>query len=212
MATPHAAKITSRELADVLRHEKNVLLLKRFMGKGSTVASAAQAADLPFHTVYRFAKQMERLGLLQVTTIQARAGRAMKVYLCPNKRFFIPKSLFSLEELFWDTYLPILQAIQSNLASAFEAGTNGVRGVVVGDLPANNWMTVADARGVPWPDETWGPTSSSPPAFIVDHEMQLDYEKAQSFSRELFALVERYRAENGSGKYQFLLMMAPQKG
>lgn len=193
----------------MLQQRDNVLLLRRFMGEGSTVAAVAREAGLALHVVYRFTRRLEALGILQVARLEKRAGRSMKVYRCPVRRFFIPQHLCSLDEFFWHEFEPVLQTIQQNLIRFIQEGPQGVKGVLVGDLVADNWIVSAGADAMPWPAEGWGPTPQTPPSVALHHELQLDYEKAKAFNEELFELVERYRAESGSGTYDFLLMLAP---
>lgn len=210
-APPDVVHVTSAEVAALLQKREHVLWLRRFMGEGATVADVAREAGRELHVVYRFARRLERLGVLRVAREQKRAGRPQKVYVCPARRFFIPRGLCSLEESFAHEFAPVLQRLQRNLALVFEDGPGGAKGVLVGDLPADNWILAASADGVPWPSETWGPTPDSPPAVAVVHELRLDYDRAKAFSADLFALVERYRGEADGGPYDFLLMMAPRR-
>lgn len=206
---PHEViRVTSAEVAELLQQRETVLLLKRFMGEGRTVAAVAREAGLELHVVYRFARRMAALGVLEVVRLEQRAGRGMKVYRCPVRRFFIPEHLCSLEEFFWHEFEPVLQTIQRNLTRTIQEGPHGVKGVLVGDLYADNWIVSADANAVPWPSEEWGPTPEAPPVVALTHELHLDYEKAKAFNDELFELIERYRAEAGSGTYDLLLMLA----
>jgi hypothetical protein len=65
-------------------------LLKPFMLEARSVASVATQMGLPLNMVHHRVRQMHNLGLLEVTRLEARAGRGIKHYQSSATGFFVP--------------------------------------------------------------------------------------------------------------------------
>lgn len=197
--------VTLPELALLLRRVEQIKLLLACMGpEGCTLSAVAALLNLPLNVACRWVRRLERLGALRVLRTQPRAGRAVRMYGCSARRFFIPKALMPLDEFIWEGVEPLMQTLRANLQPAFEDHHPPVAGVLVGDLPNEFLFTYADDQQRVWPPEGLVPSTVS-----VMQMVRMDYAQARAFNRDLRALVERYAAGGGAGNSLLGLFVTP---
>lgn len=194
-------------VARVLAQIENVTFLRSFMRPdGNTVAAVAREHGLTPNATYRQVKRFEGLGLLRVLRLEQRVGRAIRVYGCPARRYFIPREVLPVDEFLQFGFAAHLSEFWKQLRLAVEEGPNPVTGLLV--LPEQEegfGLTFADQDGQPWNSRADG----SPVAFGSFRALQLDYADALNFDREMRELVQRYGNKEGSTRYMFGLFVTP---
>ena len=93
-------EVTDPKAAAFLTDPKTGHYLKPFLGtSGVSVSEAAKQLGVPATRFYHHVARMEKLGLLEVSGTLPRRGRALKLYRAIAKRFFVPFSHTSAEDL-----------------------------------------------------------------------------------------------------------------
>ncbi|RJF75667.1 ArsR family transcriptional regulator [Deinococcus cavernae] len=200
------ARVTSAEVAQVLRKVEHVQQLRHFMTpRGSTVSEFAAAQGWPHLKAYRQVKLFEKLGLLEVSHSEKRAGRAIHYYRCPSQRYFLPASLVSIEEYLNQSFQPHEGQIKHELAEAAQSGDNPVAGLLVGAFGDGVALLPADREGQPWSPDA----PESPAMFFGIGPLFLDYPQAKALQAELQEVFERYGQQAGGARYLYQVIFTP---
>ena len=149
------------------------------------------------------------LGLLEVSRIRQRAGRAVRYYRATADSWFIPFDTTSAESLeasvrqrdeWWSARLrqAVVRARQE------QVGTWGTR--VYRDR--RGYLQVQMAVS---PDSNWTSLAPYRPAVLAAWRdgLYLDFEDAKELQRELFELLLRYQRKEGAQRYLLRLGLAP---
>ncbi|SEI92328.1 hypothetical protein SAMN04488058_102229 [Deinococcus reticulitermitis] len=199
-------RVTSPEVADVLRQVQNVQRLRHFMREGgSTVSAFAAALDWPTLRAYRQVKTFERLGLLREERQERRAGRAVRWYVCPHRRYFLPVPLVSVEDYLESSFQPHEGFIKAQAAQAAQSGPNPVKGLLVGAFGEGAALVPADRCGEPWTPDFPG----APALHYGIGPLFLDYAQAKALQQELTELFGRYSQLGGAARYLYHVMLTP---
>lgn len=187
-----------------------------FLGRERTVREVAPEVGLsPNSLLYRVRKMCD-LGLLEVSRLEPRRGRPVKVYRSTAEGFFIPFSATDAEtpaDLFAAWEAPWGRLLAESMVRA-------VLGPVV--RPDAPWglqiyregdHREAYTRVIPVPEQD-KPLNLSDPANLVAlggylTGLRLDDEDARAFQRELVALVQRYARLRGRTHYLVRLGVVP---
>lgn len=90
--------VTDLVQAQVIANRSQLRRLAPFMGRETTIKEAAAALNLSVTATYKIAMRFLKLGLLQETRHEQRAGRATRYYRAPAE-FFVPFSVLGLEQI-----------------------------------------------------------------------------------------------------------------
>lgn len=107
-----------------------------FLAQSSTVSSVARVLGVDISSVLYRVKQMRALGLLEVSRVETRAGRAIRHYRSASDEFFVPFALTSA-----DTFRSLSAQFTTEFQRSFDAayGATLERSDVVHDLGVRIW-------------------------------------------------------------------------
>lgn len=204
-----AAVVHDAQLADLLTNPETLRQLEPFLGQESTVAEAARLTSTLPNTMLARVGRWLRLGLLELTREELRAGKAVKHYRTVADSWFIPFDNTSAETL------------EAGLAQRDRFWETRLRRAVVTarEQQVGNWGTrvYRDARGrlqiqmAVSPDSNWTSLDMDRPAVLAAWRdgLHLDFEDAKALQRELFELLLRYQRKEGAQRYLLRLGLAP---
>jgi hypothetical protein len=205
--------ITDPTQAKALTNAKLIGFLQAFIGQERSVTEASERWKVTLNAAYYRIKRLEDLKLIAVASETARAGRNLKRYRAVSDNFFVPLGIVpeaSLEEFLEATNLHfqelMLRSQVRAIRTSFSERAPRHWGIHVGQ-DGSGKLTVHLA------DQFGNDPDLSDPAMpiIVDGwpQLQLDYEDAKAFQRELFAFFRKYEKKRGTRKYLFHFALAP---
>lgn len=196
-------------IADLLTNPETLQQLEPFLGRESTVTAAVRRTGSKPNTMLSRVRRWLELGLLEVSRIRQRAGRAVRYYRATADSWFIPFDTTSAESLeasvrqrdeWWSARLrqAVVRARQE------QVGTWGTR--VYRDR--RGYLQVQMAVS---PDSNWTSLAPDRPAVLAAWRdgLYLDFEDAKELQRELFELLLRYQRKEGAQRYLLRLGLAP---
>ena len=205
--------VTDPAQAKALTDVNLIGFVQSFIGHSRSVSEAAHLWKLRVDAAYYRVRQLERLGLIAISSETGRAGRNLKRYRAVADNFFVPLGIVpeaTLEAFLEATnrhFQALLLGSQAKAIRTHFSDINSERwGIHIG-LNAHGQQTVhlSDQSG------------SSPDLNDVEIPMiadawpmlRLNYADAQAIRRELFELFQRYDKKQGSRKYLFHFALAP---
>jgi hypothetical protein len=96
---PNQRRVDNPAAAEFLVHADSFRFLEPFLARENTISGAVQHTGADHSSVLYRVKRMIELGLLEITDVQARAGRAIKHYRSSADEFFVPFSATSADTL-----------------------------------------------------------------------------------------------------------------
>ena len=204
------SRIEDGEAARLLTTLEELRFLEPFLGAERSVKEAADALGVPLDALYFRVRRAERLGLLRVTRLEARAGRAVKHYATVSDGFFVPFLAVpdaDFEGLSLGLDLPLERRLIRNI---LVAGHDESRAALFGiRIYRDPWgcLGVDAATGPHEPYDFLEPRN--PATYTAWPELNLDFEDAKALQREMDALWRRYADRGGSQRYSLRLGMAP---
>lgn len=208
--------VTDRKAAKLLSDPEARRWLEPFLGQETTIKNAAQTLDLSLNTMLHKTRRLEKVGLVKVTKVQKRKGRAIKYYQTVADAFFIPYSASpyaSPEEWLIEDFKSredILSEniMKSGMAWAKEQGYDSFGKRVF--MSSNRKLTADFAFG---PQEEVNLLHPNAPAiFTTFSELHLTQEKAKELQTELIQLFGKYQqSENQGSSQSYLLRLAMAK-
>lgn len=209
-------RVEAPEVARKLLEPATLKVLSPFVGAARTASEVARELETPLNTLLYGLKGLLKVGLIEITHEEPRAGRAVKTYRAVAEAFFVPYAVTPAETpeaLLTQEHAPrqarLIQGLVGATYSELDAQGEHVWGVRVG-LEAGR-LTVKNAVG---PESPWNFLDADAPA-LVDlwaEDVTLDFEEAKALQKELCSLLERYRAKRGQQGYIVCLGMAPLSG
>lgn len=208
-AAPATRIVHEAEIADLLTNPETLRQLEPFLARDSTVSEAARLTGTLPNTMLARVRRWTRLGLLEVTREEQRAGRPVRWYRTSADSWFIPFDTTSAESL------------ESSLKQRDEWWSSRLRAAVVRarEEQVGTWGTrvYRDRRGFLQvqmalsPDSNWTSLAPDRPAVLAAWRdgLYLDFEDAKELQRELFALLLRYQGREGAQRYLLRLGLAP---
>lgn len=174
--------------ARLLVQEDYRTVLGVFLGRERSVSEAARALCAGLDaTLYRV-RRLERAGLLEVASVQRRAGRAIKRYQAVHDAWFVPFEALpyaDLEEAFLELHVAHARVVARAAARALRRSEwSGYR--IERNDDGRLWMRGVRADGTGFAGET---DAGATDAMI---ELRLAPEDALRLNRELVALLQRY--------------------
>ena len=202
-----AHRVDDPSVAKLLTKEDYRAVLGAFLGRERSVAEAAAELRLDLDaTLYRV-RRLHQAGLLEVRSVQPRAGRAVKRYRAVHDAWFVPFEALpyaDLEETFLELHVGHAHVIARAAAHALQRSEwSGYR--IERNEDGRLWM-----RGVRGDGSGFGIAAVDAGATDAMVELRLTPEDARRLNRELTELVTRYTALDRSdeGPTNRIVMLA----
>lgn len=193
--------MSSAAVAGTLLDAKRRRFLAPFFGRTRTVGEAAAELGVKPNSLLYQVGRLLKLGLLEVVSVEKRAGRAVRRYQATSERFFVPfaaSSAETLEALLLETARPHAERFAHHFARALRGTPEGALGYLVGRHEHGEVEAYFSPDGVRTL-ALWEP--DAPAAGRAWTVLELDHEDAKAFQREQWALWERYLGKRGAGRY-----------
>ncbi len=202
-------RVESTEIADVLMNVSKQYLLAPFFAGEITVSKAAQQAGVTALMMFRQVKRFERLGIVQVTGIEARQGRAIKYYQTTAKEFFIPAKVLPLERTLDHVESAAQKVFLHNLVQTIvKHEPTGDLGTRLSLSPVGTGVVAIQLAVAP--GKNWQPEEMVYTAIMeLWLTTNLSLEEAKALQQELTSISERYAKHDGSQKYLLRLGLTP---
>jgi predicted transcriptional regulator len=208
-----AKLITDSQATKLLLNVERLRVLEPFVDSEMTVKAAATALGMDENKVFKIVKQLEAHGLIAVTRLERRSGRAIRHYKASAEHFFIPYQNFAFE----DYIAKSNDVFQRRLERAvLRATTTGNRLATSNGLEIfkneDGQLSVYVARIDHGPINLEQMFSFDEPAvFSIWLEFDLEFSDAKALQRELIDLQARYaRRTKKSQRYLVRLAIAPE--
>jgi hypothetical protein len=206
---PRSTTVTDPKAAAVLADPRRAMFLYPFVGRERCASDVATAYGLPLNTLMYRLGRLCALGLLEVTRVEPRAGRAIRFYRATADAFFVPLTVLPRRDLprLVDDWAQSLQAqYLESFAAALEQqpGPWGLRISREGD----GRLLVAPAQR---PDCFYDYFNDDAPSIIEGWftDLHLDDADAKQFQQELAALYLRFLGRAGKRRYMLRVALAP---
>lgn len=187
--------IETEEAAKVLLDTRYRRVLTFFAAQENTITALARHLEVSVANAYYYVKVLSRLGILNVTTIQKRAGKALRYYTCSADSYFIPnrvapvesiRAFFAAAEAPWREQLE--RSIEQHVYEREEWGLRFFRDDV-GNLhtaftPQKDW------RDWDWLEHDFLPDGAALFAAVVP--LSLKRSQAKALQAELGRLFQKY--------------------
>jgi hypothetical protein len=202
-------RIEHLEVAEALMDISKQKLLAPFFAEPATVSKAALEAGVKNLVMFRQVKRFEDLGVLHVTKIEQRRGRALKYYQTAAREFFLPASVFPLERTLEQVEHALQATFLHSLAKTLH--DNEPAGDLGTSLTLSRTGTgIVSVQLASAPAKLFNPEDLEHTAIA---EMwvttQLDLEEAKALQKELSDITERYAKKDGAQKYLLRLGLTP---
>lgn len=206
-------RVNHPEAALILTDPRALSMLSPFMEEACTIKVAHQTLGLSSHTMLYWVNKFLDLGLLKVVRVQERKGKPIKWYQTPGKGFLIPLPLIpnsTLEDLLLRHDEPFNQQL---IAGLVKTSIETLRKLDRWEMLV--WkedtlkidMLSMDEKG-PGFHELLLKEDSPAMLFELAH-LQLDFDEAKQFQKELSDLIKKYRTRKGAGHYLARVALAP---
>ena len=208
--------VTRPETADFLVDVERIAFLEPFLRDTLTVSELAEALEVSLQKAHYRVRTMVQLELLEVAYEESRGGRAIKHYRLTAPGFYVPFEMIRhhpIEDFADKASLPFRRTLVRNLfRSTLEAiGDLSSWGMSIGPSKSGRSVAVSVTAG-PNGDSFAAMMRANPmmPAATSGwYNLWLDHHQARSFDREVQALIQRYRRENGNQQYLLHYAIAP---
>lgn len=202
-------RIESGEVAQVLMDVSKQHLLAPFFAGEITVSKAAQQAGVTDLVMFRQVKRFERLGIVQVTKVEARQGRAIKYYQTTAKEFFIPAKVLPPERTLEQVQGTIQKVFLHNLVKTIVNNEpSGDVGTCLSLSPVGTGNVAV--RLAVAPGKLWNPEGMQYAAIVEMWLMtNLSLEEGKALQQELSSIAQRYAKHDGAQKYLLHLGLTP---
>ena len=189
-----------RWLTDIERSK----FLTPFFRHAVTVGQAAEELCADPNWTYKQVKCLEKLGLLELSHMEAKRGRPLRYYRTVAAEYFVPHEAVSFEDFLYRVGYQLEGKLARHLAETFknEQGELPSLRVFCGD----GGVAVLAATA---PGRSWEPLGDSSPAHSMWRRVSLDYEDAVKLRGELDALLGKYSAKAGQQSYLLRVALAP---
>ncbi len=205
--------ITDPAQAKALTDVKLIGFVQAFIGQERNVSEVADLWQTRVDAAYYRVRQLERLGLIEVSNRVKRAGRDLKLYRAVTDNFFIPLGI--IPEATLEAFLEatsqhfqtlMLRSQARAIHVSFRQGQLGDWGIRIGqDAAGRSMVQLADRAGND-PDLD-DPTF--PLIVAAWPQLRLDFDDARAIRNELFALFQKFQNRGGAKKYLFHFAIAP---
>lgn len=185
--------VTSSEAARLLTDTAQLRLLEPFFKREVVLSEVAAELGVNLNTLLYRVNRFIALGLLRVVREEPRRGKAVKVYRASAESFFVPFDITpsaSLEQILQDLLGDAEKLFDREAAKAFQQAfpTKGIHVCLTGNQLS---VMLCDREGrEAFKDAFFG---LGAPALVLRHgTLNLDFQTAKAFQRELYDLLARY--------------------
>jgi hypothetical protein len=202
--------ITDIEAARVLSTPKTLTMFSPFLVSECCASDAANVLGLEIGAMSYWIKRFLKLGLLQITRYERRAGRSIKHYHASSESFFIPFRTIPADslEMMQERLLEQTRAAMTRSQMAVILEHHPDAGIRVFGQEKRLRMDYVEGLRL----EPLYSLELARPAVLERWEvLKLNFEDAKKFQIELSNLLERYKELGGSHQYLVNLRLAPYK-
>jgi len=187
-----AHRVDDPVAARLLMREDYRAVLGAFLGRERSVAEAAEALRTDLDAVLYRVRRLHAAGLLEVASVQPRAGRAIKRYRAKHDAWFVPFEALpyvDLEETFLELHVAHARVIARAAARALRRSEwSGYR--IERNEDDRLWMRGVRADGTSLSATRAGQPDTGPTDAML--ELRLAPADAVRLNQELVALLDRY--------------------
>jgi hypothetical protein len=199
----------------VLNNPITFRFLKPFLDHENTVGIAAKMAGITNVQMFRHVQQFLLLGLLEITRLEARAGKAIKHYRSVAPGFFVPFELLPSETLeaellaqddFWQ------QRLARGMGAIARDAMNSAGSYIFRNDQGDIRKVTGRSDGLNVLPENVSPNPHLTPVWSDWSVVMLEPEDAREFYQDMAELFKRYKARHARMKGRPYLMrtaMAP---
>lgn len=174
--------------AKVVTDRLELRRLAPFMVQESSVAQAAEALGLSLTAAFKLVQRYRKLGLLQETRAEKRAGRPIRYYRAPDA-FFVPFALRSLDQIGQKNRATHLDIFEGNLSRALREGFGQGWGSLSAFTPSGEvYHELVSEAG-----EVFDPQSETAPLILSGwNRYLLSTAEARELQKKLMGLLSPY--------------------
>ncbi len=207
--------ITRPDVARALTQLKTTQLLEPFMKRELTLSDAAKDLEVKLPKLHYHVNKFMEFGLLEVTRMEARAGRPLKHYRSTAHTFFVPYHLTpseTLAQLLGDLMVPSEMRFHREAAHTLQT-LDPEWGLSITCPPDEGISYALAPRATNFvPRLVQSVLKPGAPAlFLSDGTLGLSFETAKALQKDLIDLFHRYRQkqEAGGQHYAYRLGLTP---
>ncbi len=204
-------RIENPEACAVLADREQLRLLSAFLGKENTISSAAQELEVNSTKLYKQVQQFLKLGLVKISRLERRAGRAIKYYRSSADQFFIPFRTHPPELIGQQNREHHTRLFAQGLERVYcqEEFTEQDWGAITATMPGGGvYLSIANSKG-----QQWDYLDPDAPAVVSGwHQIQLDFEDAKAMQCEMIEVMLRYMGKGGNRRYLLGLFLTDIEG
>ena len=208
--------VEDADAAQVLTDSKQQRYLLPFICEELSLSEAARRLEVRPNALLYHVNKLLALGLLEVTQVKQRRGRASKVYRASAERFFIPFSLTqadTVESFSVGNSVQFERRFQQDLIAA-EMGVGDDWGVTIYVMADGSLsIDLTASREHPAEDTAFALNAEHPAVWSSWLELNLSFTEAKTLQKELVDLWSRYKQKRNPDEpsYTLRLGLAPVK-
>jgi predicted ArsR family transcriptional regulator len=192
--------VQHRDAADALLKSEIQRTLAVFLPQALTAHEAAQQLGVETNSLLYSLKKLTALGLLEQVGEKTRTGRPMKLYRAAASVYFVPFSVtraLNLQSYLEQVEMQVGAFLRDQLVHLLEEQHQdwGLRFSARLALSAQQDLEVQPEQAIML-------------NFMYPY-LQLDFEEAQAFQKDLLELFQRYAQMRGAQRYAFRLTLLP---
>jgi predicted transcriptional regulator len=209
--------IQSEAAALLLTNTGEARWITPFLGRETTIKAAAEELEMPMLGMYRAVKRLEQLGLLKVTRIEARKGRAVQHYRSSSDAYFVPYNVApegTLEHVLENADRSWRKDLVRSLLQSFrEAQENSALELGLRLYRCHEQVYLVHALGS-GENSSLGLTQSflDLDAPAIRHEwvmLHLGFARAKELQQRMADLLNEYKTDNQGSSYLACVTLAP---
>ena len=202
--------VEDADAAQALTDPKEQRYLLPFIREELSLSEAASRLGVKPNALLYHVNKLLELGLLEVSQVKQRKGRASKLYRASAERFFIPFSLTqadTVESLSAETNVRSERALQRDLIAA-ETKVSDDWGVAI-YVMADGGLSIdlIASREHPTEDTAFILNAEHPAVWSSWLELNLSFEEAKELQNELVDLWNRYKQRSNPSELKYTLRL-----
>jgi DNA-binding Lrp family transcriptional regulator len=205
--------ITAPDAVQLLLNVDTRRFLEPFMLQPRSVKSLADEVGLPLNAVHHRILRLEQAGLLRVSHLEPRRGRAVKHYVATAQGFFVPftaTTTTDLEAFAAQQITPLYTQFTRMFVRSASSLVRNVEEVGFLLYESNGIVNMnLSPRGYDF-DLPEGLLAPDAPAIMASFTtMHLSNDEAKALQHEMMALFTKYLGRDGTHRYVVNFGMAP---
>jgi hypothetical protein len=193
-------RLENPEACAMLADREQLRLLGAFLGRENTISSAALELGVNSTKLYKQVQRFLALGLVKISRLERRAGRAIKYYRSSSEQFFIPFRTYPPELIGQQNRQHHTRLFAQGLERVYrqERFTEQDWGAITAQMPGGGvYLSIANSLG-----QQWSYLDADAPAVVSGwNRIQLDFEDAKALQREMSELLLKYMKKGGNHEY-----------